>query len=241
MSKRQKYERHYHEDGTLLGESPKSGTGVARSFGHYATEYWMQDGEPMGFIKINDGPLLAQVKFIYNGKYLSKKKYHALCDRDPKMPRFEDIEEYNYLAAELKRERTKQRQHVELAEKHGDPGAREKLESFCEKLLDGDTCREAVSWLKDRSRGQLTLSELQTTSESLRLVRRLYALGAKKVFAVGIASDRHGENSGKLVIALPKNPEKRRRVLRWCSKQAQSEGFAADPDIGQKYAFVMLD
>src|SRR5260221_5940466 len=142
MPERDNYKRFVHADGTLLGEEPKSGTGVARSFGHYATEYWMQDGERMGYIKMYDGPLLAMVKFVYKDKYMSKKKYHALCDQNSEMPRFDTEDDYNYLTKELKEERIRKKQRVKVTEKPSDPESRKKLESFCQKLMRGDRCKE---------------------------------------------------------------------------------------------------
>ena len=117
---------------------------------------------------------------------------------------------------------------------------RKQLDEFCEDLLNPDDSQEVISWLKDRSKGTRTLGEVQTTKDSLQLARKLYALGAKKDFAVEI-DESGGENSGKLVIALPKEVEKRKRLFRWCAEQARSVGFGPDPDLGQKYARVMLD
>ena len=200
----------------------------------------MQDGEEMGYIKIYVGPLLAQVTFIYDGKLMSKKAYHKLCDRNPKMPRFEQIEEYHFLAAELKLERERQRDQIRVAEQRPDPKMRKQLDEFCEGLLNPDDSQEVISWLKDRSKGTRTLGELQTTKASLQLARKLYSLGAKKVFAVEI-DESGGGNSGKLVIALPKQVKNRKRLFRWCAEQARSQGFGPDPDLGQKYALMMLD
>jgi hypothetical protein len=49
------------------------------------------------------------------------------------------------------------------------------------------------------------------------------------------------ENTGKLLIELPDDSTDRESVLAIAAKIAESQGFDAEPDTGQKYVFVMLD
>jgi hypothetical protein len=58
---------------------------------------------------------------------------------------------------------------------------------------------------------------------------------------VEIAAYDEGENSGKLVIKLSDKATDREMVLGIAGKIAESQGFTADPDTGQRYVFVMLD
>jgi hypothetical protein len=244
MEQDQNVERVFdHSSGKLAAERPKGGTGVARFFNENGTvrmEGWIQKGVHVGYVKIfdTDGTLL-MVKFWNNLKYISKKEYHALCDKDPGLPRFDDIGEYNFLAEDLKREQRHQREEAKQIQQQDNSEDLEN-EVFCQQLLKDEHTEEVVSWLK-QPRVVATLGELQTNRESLELARRLYRLGAEKVFAVEIASDEHGENSGKLVIALPTDTEKRKRLFRWAGANARELGFGPDVDIGQKHLFAMLD
>jgi hypothetical protein len=246
MEQEQNIEQVFHpSSGRLAAERPKGGTGIARFFNENGTvkmEGWMQNGVHVGYVKIfdTDGTLL-MVKFWNALKYISKKKYQALCDKDPSLPRFEDIDEYNFLAEDLKRERRQEREEAKRIRNQDNSEALQKSEAFCEQVLKRGRTEEAISWLKDKSKGVITLGELQTNKESLKLAQKIYRLGAEKVLAVEIGSDEHGENSGKLIIVLPDDPERRKRLFRWSNTTARSLGFDPDVDIGQKHLFAMLD
>jgi len=49
------------------------------------------------------------------------------------------------------------------------------------------------------------------------------------------------ENTGKLVIKLPREKSKRQAILNWSAKIARAQGFDAYTDVGQDYVFVSLD
>jgi hypothetical protein len=49
------------------------------------------------------------------------------------------------------------------------------------------------------------------------------------------------DNTGKLVIELPKGWNKRKGLFEWAAKIAKGVGFGPTPDEGQQYLFVMLD
>ncbi len=109
-------------------------------------------------------------------------------------------------------------------------------------LADDKRTREALSWLKG-SGGKHTLGELASTAVSVRLVNTIYRAGATTVWAVKINMSPDGmENTGKLVIELPREAAARRQVLEWARRRSKGQGFDEEvTDEGQHYVFVMLD
>jgi hypothetical protein len=111
-----------------------------------------------------------------------------------------------------------------------------------EELLKSPRSKEALEWLRGGLPGSRTLGELPDTGESISLVTELYALGATKVTAVEIdIYDTGEENTGKIIISLPKEKAKRANLFEWSSERAEEMGFDPDRDVGQKHIFVMLD
>ena len=100
---------------------------------------------------------------------------------------------------------------------------------------------EALVWLEG-SGGQNTLGELFTTEESIALVKDAYAAGAEEVLAIEIDEyDGSYENTGKLIVRVPREPAARGRVFQWCAQQAAARGFDGEIDEGQTHIFVALD
>lgn len=236
----------FYRDGRLDCTKPKNGTGVMQTFqpnGHLSQEVWMQNGQVVGWCKLydTDGTLL-MTKFMYRFKVMSKKQYLKLCDKNPEMPRFDDVKAHSFItAADLKLERQVQKNKAQARLKEDKSESRKKHEEFCQQRLAEGNPREVVEWLSGEPKGQNTLGELTTNQESLKLARKLYSIGAVKVFAIEIGKNEQGENSGKLVIVLPSDPEARKRIFRWSNKLAREQGFDPDVDIGQEHLFVMLD
>ena len=112
-------------------------------------------------------------------------------------------------------------------------------DAFFQKFLNDPASREARDWLKSGTGN--TLGELDSAEESLAIVDNAYAAGAIKVIAVEI--DNYGEfqNTGKLIIELPKAAEKRASVFAWAAPIAESQGYDGEEDEGQPYLFLMLD
>ena len=123
------------------------------------------------------------------------------------------------------------------------PMTLEKHERFVQERLANPNKAEAYSWLDECSDESFrNVGELESNEKSLDLINEIYRAGAVEVIAVEI--DKYpdgGENTGKLVIVMPEEPEKRRKVLEWCSRISEEQGFAAREDFGQRHEFVMLD
>ena len=117
------------------------------------------------------------------------------------------------------------------------------MDDFIQKILSKPNHSEARAWLnKHTDEYFINLGELPTNEESLALVSKFYANGAVEVVAVEIDQyPDEGENTGKLVIALPSEKEKREKVLGLCSDLAEEQGFDRLTDEGQTHVFVMLD
>jgi hypothetical protein len=85
---------------------------------------------------------------------------------------------------------------------------------FIKKML-ATRKAEALTWLKGGSPTSFrNLGEMATTEESVAFVEHLYSLGAKNVLAVKIVEWEKGENSGDVLIELPKDRSPAVRSLR---------------------------
>jgi hypothetical protein len=112
---------------------------------------------------------------------------------------------------------------------------------FIEKLLASRKA-EALGWLNAGSPASFrNLGELGTTEESVALVKRIYSLGATNVLAVEIIEYPEGENTGKLLVELPKDRFSRAELFAFEREFAESMGFDATADEGQRYLFLKLD
>ena len=121
---------------------------------------------------------------------------------------------------------------------------RNEHEQLILRLLADPTKREALEWLKDdKDAGNRTIGGCATTQESMKFVQEIYGLGAEEVVAVNVhpRPKGAGERTGKLVVALPKNPKHRRAIFDWCKGRGDSLGFTPDPDHGESHLFLLLD
>ena len=110
---------------------------------------------------------------------------------------------------------------------------------FYSQLIEETRSAEARAWLAS---GSATLGELDA-QESSQFVETAYSLGAEKLIAVEIDEypDLGFENTGRLCVELPDDPEARKRVFFWAHQLAEEQGFEGEPDVGQRYLFLMLD
>jgi hypothetical protein len=100
---------------------------------------------------------------------------------------------------------------------------------------------EALEWLRAASDQSFrNLGEMET-DESIRLVQRLYDLGAQKVLAVEIDDYPEGANTGHLLVQLPPDDSAREQLFAFEREDAESHGFDGTPDNGQEYLYLKLD
>ena len=101
---------------------------------------------------------------------------------------------------------------------------------------------DLISWLTENAKRTRELGEL-SRSKSLRLARRLYTLGATKVWATNIEHDPDGEEySKKLIIALPEDAIKSGKIYEICSDPARPFIGGSAPSIatGKRFMSVSL-
>jgi hypothetical protein len=96
---------------------------------------------------------------------------------------------------------------------------------------------EAVVWLESGPPGVRLLGEHQAQEESLSLVRRLYALGAESVLAVGYASD-DDECCRYLLVQLPSRDAYRQAICAFERASVEKHGLDGTVDEGQEYLFI---
>jgi hypothetical protein len=112
---------------------------------------------------------------------------------------------------------------------------------FVSKLLASPKA-EALSWLKGGSdKSFRNLGEMDATEQSIAFVERIYALGARNVLAVKIVKWGAGENSGDLLVELPRDRFIRSELFAFEEQFAQSVGLDGSSDHGQLYLYLKLD
>ena len=116
-------------------------------------------------------------------------------------------------------------------------------DEFMQSILHDPNKQEALRWLKGGREGDFrSVGELGTNEESIALIQRIYDAGAVEVIAVRIDEyPGEGQNTGKLVIKLPDEPELRQGLFALAGGIAQRLGFDPEQDTGQTYLFLMLD
>jgi hypothetical protein len=224
--------RFWDDSGKLLGEYEiLGGTGIQKM--------WFPNGQLMGETPMQNGMITGrQIAFFENGEFcaetyyiankkVSKKRYQEACRTDPSLPRYED-------------EVPKARRGI-VPESSQAAGDEAETDMLSEELLADANSREVLEWLAEGSATR-TLGELPTREASIGLARDIYDLGAIRVTAVRI--DRYPdrqENTGKLVISLPREETAREKLLGWAGQIAEEQGYEPVQDSGQNYLFVMLD
>lgn len=227
--------KQWNEKGELLGTFEiKDGTGIQRHWnpdGTLRAEMPWLHGKTTGRFRAyyEDGELAGDVYWLENEK-VSKKRYMEACEHNPELPRYDEPER------PARKPRGKKKAPDPLA------GPTTPSDEFELQLLAGPAVREAMEWLEETREPSRSLGEATGQDESIRFVKELYALGAVTVHAVEIdGAPSEDQNTGKLVIELPQDQEKRDKLLDFCGELAIEQGFDPDPDIGQRYLFLMLD
>jgi len=227
---------YWNDKGELLGTSDlRGGTGILR--------YWIPEQEMSGESSYVEGKRtgrqigyisgqLLNVSYWLENKRVSRKRYDDACKKNPKLPRFRDDRELGptWLQEAKKSARIKAEKPPRVTD------------DLPRSLLKGEGVREALSWLQESRKPERWLGEATNQEDSIDFVKMLYRLGAVRVNAVEIQGDSDGEqNTGRLVIELPRDKKSRTKILKLCGKLAQEQGFDPTPDARQQYLFLMLD
>jgi hypothetical protein len=113
-------------------------------------------------------------------------------------------------------------------------------DEFHEQFLNAPDTKEALSWLRGGSDQDFrSIGELETNEESVQLVELIYTAGA--VLAVEIDEFEHGQNTDSLLIQLPDDAAKRKRILQWAGTIAEQQGLEPESDTGQRYILLTFE
>ncbi len=227
--------KHWNEKGELIGQyEMREGTGVQK-FWHPGGSL-MVENSWVNYERTGRGRYYYEDREVgsetyeIRGRRVSKKKYLEACQNDPSLPRYDDISK-----AEPPKRKPKKATPA--------PAKGSVVESpLIQRMLSAPETKEVLGWLKSGQSGMRTLGELPDQESSIELAEEVYALGATKVWAVKIDNyGPDGENTGKLIVSLPKEPRKRKKVFAWCGEWAEQTGYDPEEDVGQEHLFVMLD
>lgn len=198
------------------------------------THLYLDDGRPAILLArtYRAGRVVGE-QYIVNMRLVSRKTYEKARARYPQMPASDDnaqdetAELRQMIAVDRKQRRATDKAHtIEVAK------ARE-TEAFCRKLIKKGESADATKWIKQPGH---TLGE-RDAGASRRLVARLERLGCVKIIACEI----HDGNTGHVVVELPNEPERRRKIFRALDGLAEEVGYDGDGDNGQRLEYIKLD
>jgi hypothetical protein len=184
-----------------------------------------------------DGVKASETYFV-NRRMVSRKRYEKTRTMYADMPVADTgVEDFGDELTKLARAERRQKRQAAKNRK-ADPERARQNDEFCKTLLETGTCEDATRWIESK---KTTLGEYSHT-KSRNIVRKLNRLGARHVYACNIDRDEESyENTGALVVELPEDIESRRVILREIGRLAEAQGFDADSDDGQQFAFMKLD
>jgi MORN repeat protein len=230
-------------------------------------EYSVKDGEPHGAFKKwhDNGHLKSEIPFVHGqmtgrmriwgrdgmfitqgyyvaGRPISKKKYLELCKDNPSLPVYADEKFTNTLGnyvRRLKRERRQQAKPGPTAEQIQE---QQWFDAWCKAEIRRKNSKEVFAWLSRKTRAETEFGEM-SKAEALGLARKIYALGAAKIWATNIEMDPDGSQySRHLVVSLPKDKSRREKIIALCADPARPVMGGSRPATrtGQKFMSVSL-
>ena len=239
--------REWTPQGRLLGRCKfQNGTGLLRNWydnGQVRSEWSYFQGECNGRMRFwaEDGMLYGQ-RYYFDGRLISKKGYQAKCRTIPGLPRFEDEKTTNTFGNYVRRLRRAKRDQAKLGPSPEQLEEERCFDEECKAEAKQKASKELVSWLGKGSKQEKELGEL-SKSEALRLARKLYGLGAIRVWATNIERDEDGaQYSRRLIVALPNDSEKRIKLYELCADPARPfiGGSAPAIRVGKNFMSVSL-
>lgn len=112
----------------------------------------------------------------------------------------------------------------------GSGKAKLNVDVVAEEQLEFGNAKEAKAWLDESAN---RIFDHYGRGEAVQIVDELYAAGAVKVTAMV-----SGPECGGLIIELPKDKDKRKRVFAWEAKFQKKTGDPPTKDEGQKYLML---
>jgi antitoxin component YwqK of YwqJK toxin-antitoxin module len=211
--------------------------------GQVSYEWSYYRGEMNGRMRwwAEDGMLCGQC-YYFDGRPISKKGYQAKCRVIPGLPSFEDEKTTNTLGNYVRRLRRAKREQAKLGPSPEQLEEERCFDEECKAETKQKASKELVSWLRKRAKQEKELGEL-SQSEALRLARKLYGLGAVRIWATNIERDEDGaQYSRRLILALPKASLKRSKIYELCADPARPfiGGDSPAISLGKNFMSVSL-
>lgn len=226
--------QQWDEEGNLIASYEiKNGTGIQKTWLPKPQQWieisWvngMKNGRQRSSLK--DGTILGDIYWI-NDQPVRKAKYFEECNINMELPHYDDDEE---ISKAKYKEKCKEN---ERSSRDGD-------DDLINNILTSKDLHEALDWLTETNVPERSLGECKYNEESIAIIQSLYSVGAVKIWVFDIDGNPDEEqNSGRLIVELPDNPEKRAELLLKCVEIGDNKCFDPEPDTGQRYTLVMLD
>ena len=239
--------RKWNTKGQLLGTCKfDNGTGMLREWfenGQLRHECSFVQGKLTGRMKIwaEDGMLYGQ-SYYFNFKPISKKAYLQKCENMPELPRFEEEKTANALGNYMRQLRRAKREQAKSGPTPEELQEQKWFDESCGREAKKKSSKELLAWLAKGNQQERELGEM-SKKEALQLARKLYSLGAVKVWVTNIERDEDGaEYSKGLIIALPKVSTNQSKMYELCTDPARPFMGGSGPAIrmGKKYMSVSL-
>lgn len=218
-----------------------SGKTIMRDFapdGSLAEETHVYGSLDIGIASVFINGAKIEETYFYKGKLVGRRTYEKARIKYPDMP--EPDAAMEDWGTEILRGVAEEKSEHNLESKRHKPnsGKARKHDDFCEKRLRTGKTEDAIDWIKIKGH---TLGERDWPG-SKRLVARLVAAGCPKVWACEVDTYENGiENTGHLVVELPKVQAPRSKVFKMIDRLARETGYSGPFDDGQKYAYIKLD
>jgi hypothetical protein len=107
---------------------------------------------------------------------------------------------------------------------------------------------EAIDWLESNpSPYALAGNRFYSTEDAIAFVEKLYEAGATEVFVTNIYDEdwrieaEGGPYADTLIVHLPQDSEKRKKLFQISNDEAVREGFSPERDVGQETLLLWWD
>lgn len=190
--------------------------------------------------EFTDGKKIRE-SYFYNEKLVSRSRYNSVRLKFPDMPAPDSgLPDWGGKFLRIRAQRRRDESRAENRARKSRVSDAQVFDSFCRRVMKRGRKADAVEWIRERCH---TLGERKWLA-SKRLVDRLLSAGCVRVWACQIDEYHHKnmhENTGHLVMELPRRSAARKRILQLVHRLARETGYGGPSDVGQRYAYVKLD
>jgi hypothetical protein len=207
------------------------------------TEISLVNGMMTGCMRFwaDDGMLYGQ-RYYFNSRPISKKAYLQKCERMPDLPRFQEEKTANTLGNYVRKLRRARREQAKLGPTPEVLQQQKWFDERCKLEIRRKSSKELLAWLTTGTKQEKEAGEM-SKRQALQFARKLYSVGAVRVWATDVERDEDGaEYSRRLIIALPKLSSMQGKIYELCADPARPNigGGGAAIHMGKKYMCVSL-